>query len=66
MRINLKYIKGPKFTIRRKCSYVGLAEIFLKNGYALDESAKKQGLTVIVKNINWDSSVESNLYCLSK
>lgn len=30
MRINLKYIKGPKFTIRRKCSYVGLAEIFFK------------------------------------
>lgn len=41
-------------------------DFFLKNGYAVDESAKKQGLTVIVKNINWDSSVESNLYCLSK
>lgn len=67
MRITLKYIKGPKFTLRKKCSYVGLAEIFFFfNGYTLDEGAGKQGLTVIVKNVNWDNSVESNLYCLSK
>ena len=65
MRITLKYIKGPKFTLRRKCSYVGLAEIFFfLNGYTLEEGAGKQGL--IVKNVNRDNSVESNLYCLSK
>lgn len=39
---------------------------FFFNGYTLDEGAGKQGLTVIVKNVNWDNSVESNLYCLSK
>lgn len=28
MRITLKHIKGPKFIIRRKCSYVGIGRDF--------------------------------------